>query len=87
MDGETDPQPSHPSGTNILRTRGPNSSNSNPVFDDGMMIENGDIIYGILDKVTAGAKLGGLVNVTFREKGPEVARQLFSSLFSTTDSA
>ncbi|KAE9393327.1 beta and beta-prime subunits of DNA dependent RNA-polymerase [Gymnopus androsaceus JB14] len=50
------------------------------VQDDGMLIENGDIIFGIVEKKTVGASQGGLVHVVFREKGPEMTRQLFTSL-------
>ncbi|KAJ8509443.1 hypothetical protein ONZ45_g8381 [Pleurotus djamor] len=67
-----------PRGINIYRAADPKSSN--PVFDDGMCIENGEIIWGIVEKKTVGAAQGGLVHVVFREKGPEGARQLFSGL-------
>ena len=67
-----------PRGINIHRSSAPKSSH--PVFDDGMMIENGEIIYGIVEKKTVGASQGGLVHVVFREKGPEATRQLFTGL-------
>jgi DNA-directed RNA polymerase II subunit RPB1 len=67
-----------PRGINIYRSPDPRSSN--PVFDDGMMVENGDIIFGIVDKKTVGATVGGLVHVVFREKGPEVTKQLFNGI-------
>ncbi|KAG6853308.1 DNA-directed RNA polymerase II subunit rpb1 [Blastosporella zonata] len=67
-----------PRGINISRAAEPRSSN--PVFDDGMMIENGEIIYGIVEKKTVGASQGGLVHVVFREKGPEATRSLFTGL-------
>ncbi|KAF5376975.1 hypothetical protein D9615_007212 [Tricholomella constricta] len=67
-----------PRGINIHRSPDPRSSN--PVFDDGMMIENGELIFGIVEKKTVGASQGGLVHVVFREKGPEATRQLFTGL-------
>ena len=67
-----------PRGINIYRSPDPKSNN--PVFDDGMMIENGDIVFGIVEKKTVGASQGGLVHVVFREKGPEATRTLFSGL-------
>ena len=67
-----------PRGINIYRSPDPKSSN--PVFDDGMLIENGELIFGIVDKKTVGATQGGLVHVVFREKGPETTRQLFTGL-------
>ncbi|KAI0063081.1 beta and beta-prime subunits of DNA dependent RNA-polymerase [Artomyces pyxidatus] len=67
-----------PRGINIQRSPDPKSPN--PVFDDGMMIENGEIIFGIVEKKTVGASQGGLVHVVFREKGPEATRTLFTGL-------
>lgn len=67
-----------PKGINILRNPDPKSSN--PVFDDGVFIENGELLFGIVEKKTVGAAQGGLIHVTFREKGPEVTKQLFTGL-------
>ncbi|KAJ3898078.1 RNA polymerase II largest subunit [Lentinula edodes] len=67
-----------PCGINIHRSPDPKSSN--PVFDNGMLIENGEIVFGIVVKKTVGASQGGLVHVVFREKGPEVIRRLFTGL-------
>ncbi|KAE9384090.1 RNA polymerase II largest subunit [Gymnopus androsaceus JB14] len=67
-----------PHGINIHRSPDPKSSN--PVLDDGILFENGDIIFGIVEKKTVGASQGGLVHVVFREKGPEMTRQLFTGL-------
>ncbi|KZW00731.1 beta and beta-prime subunits of DNA dependent RNA-polymerase [Exidia glandulosa HHB12029] len=67
-----------PRGINISRR--PDPPSNNPVKDDGMLIENGEIIYGVVEKKTVGAAQGGLVHVTFREKGPEVCRDLFTGL-------
>ncbi|KIJ58730.1 hypothetical protein HYDPIDRAFT_163162 [Hydnomerulius pinastri MD-312] len=67
-----------PRGINIHRAPDPKSSH--PVFDDGIMIDNGEIIFGIVDKKTVGATQGGLIHVVFREKGPEATRQLFTGI-------
>ncbi|PPQ63539.1 hypothetical protein CVT24_004769 [Panaeolus cyanescens] len=67
-----------PRGINIHRSPDPKSSI--PVFDDGVLIENGDIIFGIIEKKTVGASQGGLVHVVFREKGPDSTKQLFTGL-------
>ncbi|PCH33167.1 RNA polymerase II large subunit [Wolfiporia cocos MD-104 SS10] len=67
-----------PRGINIHRSPDPKSPN--PVFDDGMNIENGEIIFGIVEKKTVGASQGGLVHIVFREKGPEATRTLFTGL-------
>ena len=67
-----------PKGVNIARASDPKSPH--PVHDDGILIENGEIIYGIVDKKTVGAAMGGLVHVVLREKGPEATRTLFTGL-------
>ena len=67
-----------PRGINIHRSPDPKSSH--PVFDDGVLVENGELIFGIVEKKTVGASQGGLVHVVFREKGPEATRQLFTGL-------
>ncbi len=45
-----------------------------------MCIENGEILFGIVEKKTVGASAGGLIHVVFREKGPEATRTLFTGL-------
>ncbi|KAF5322328.1 hypothetical protein D9619_002094 [Psilocybe cf. subviscida] len=67
-----------PCGVNIHRSPDPKSST--PVFDDGILIENGDLIFGIVEKKTIGALQGSLIHVVFREKGPEATKQLFTGL-------
>ena len=67
-----------PGGINIHRAPDPKSSN--PVFDDEMMIDNGEILFGIVDMKTVGATQGGLIHVVFCEKGPEATRQVFTGI-------
>jgi DNA-directed RNA polymerase II subunit RPB1 len=67
-----------PRGINIFRA--PDKPSPNPVSDDGMLIENGEIVFGVVEKKTVGASQGGLVHVVFREKGPEATRTLFNGL-------
>ncbi|KZT68820.1 DNA-directed RNA polymerase II, subunit 1 [Daedalea quercina L-15889] len=67
-----------PKGLNVFRSPDPKSNN--PVFDDGMNVENGEIIFGIVDKKTVGASQGGLIHICFREKGAEATRNMFTGL-------
>ncbi|KIY65400.1 DNA-directed RNA polymerase II, subunit 1 [Cylindrobasidium torrendii FP15055 ss-10] len=67
-----------PRGINIYRASDPRSDN--PADDDGMCIENGEIIFGVVDKKTVGPTQGGLIHVVFREKGHDATRVLFSGL-------
>jgi DNA-directed RNA polymerase II subunit RPB1 len=67
-----------PNGINLMRDDG--NTTPIPVDDTGMMIEHGEIIYGIVDKKTVGASAGGLVHVIMREKGPEVCCNWFNGM-------
>ena len=57
-----------PQGINVHLT--PDQKSSNPIFDDGMMVNNGEILFGIVDKRTVRATQDGPIHVVFREKGP-----------------
>ncbi|SCU99218.1 LAFA_0G22716g1_1 [Lachancea sp. 'fantastica'] len=48
--------------------------------DNGMLIIDGQIIFGVVDKKTVGSSSGGLIHVVTREKGPKVCARLFSNL-------
>ncbi|CAH7669886.1 DNA-directed RNA polymerase II subunit RPB1 [Phakopsora pachyrhizi] len=67
-----------PKGINLFRDD--ENQTPIPVADKGMWIEDGEILYGVVDKKTVGASQGGIIHVIFREKGPEVTRGLFSGI-------
>ena len=67
-----------PKGINLHRED--ENSGPIPLDDTGMMIEHGELIYGIVDKRTVGASSGGLVHVIMREKGPEVCCNWFNGM-------
>ncbi|GBG34377.1 DNA-directed RNA polymerase subunit [Hondaea fermentalgiana] len=48
--------------------------------DTAVLIQNGEIITGIIDKSTLGAKQGGLIHTCFNEMGPEVTRVLMNQI-------
>jgi DNA-directed RNA polymerase II subunit RPB1 len=48
--------------------------------DSGMLIVDGEIMFGVVDKKTVGATGGGLIHTVMREKGPQVCAQLFSCI-------
>ena len=66
-----------PRGIHIHRSPDPKSFNL--ICDDGMMIENGGIIFSITEK-TVEASQGGLVHVVFFENGPDTTRLLFTGI-------
>ncbi|KAH3683659.1 hypothetical protein WICPIJ_005343 [Wickerhamomyces pijperi] len=48
--------------------------------DNGMLIIDGKIMFGVVDKKTVGATNGGLIHVVMREKGPETCAKLFGNI-------
>lgn len=72
-----------PSGINLYR--GSASNTVNPAEDDGMFIEDGQIMFGTVDKKTVGTSQGGLIHVIYREKGHEVCRDWFSGVQKTVN--
>lgn len=68
-----------PKGINIRHALDKGDSEDNPQ-DKAIWIEDGEILYGVVNKKIVGASAGGLIDVTFREKGFEVCRDLFSAL-------
>lgn len=66
VDRQADYQHGDSQGCNIHWSPDPRSSN--PVFGDGVLIENAEPIFGIVEKKTVGASQGGLIHVCFREK-------------------
>jgi len=48
--------------------------------DTSVLIQDGQVITGIIDKSTLGAKAGGLIHVCFNEFGPEVTRVLMNQI-------
>ncbi|OJA15608.1 hypothetical protein AZE42_13328 [Rhizopogon vesiculosus] len=68
-----------PRSINIQRAPDPKSSN--PVFDDVMLIKNGEIIFGIVEKKTVGALQGGLMHVVFCKKGLEATHDQIIATF------
>ncbi|CAD6608024.1 CEI_1a_G0007340.mRNA.1.CDS.1 [Saccharomyces cerevisiae] len=48
--------------------------------DNGMLIIDGKIIFGVVEKKTVGSSNGGLIHVVTREKGPQVCAKLFGNI-------
>ena len=64
-----------PTGINLLRT---SKEGMNPLNDDGLFISNGELMFGLLNKKTAGASGGGIIHVVFNEQGPQAAVRFFN---------
>ncbi|WBW71077.1 RNA polymerase II large subunit Rpb1 [Schizosaccharomyces osmophilus] len=67
-----------PKGINLMR-EDDKQGLLNP-SDLGMLIENGEIIYGVVDKKTVGASQGGLVHTIWKEKGPDTCKGFFNGI-------
>ncbi|KAJ9094550.1 DNA-directed RNA polymerase II subunit rpb1, partial [Naganishia cerealis] len=67
-----------PKGIHIQRLDGGTSMLSPK--DTGILIVDGEIMFGVVDKKTVGATSGGLIHTVMREKGPQVCAKLFSAL-------
>ncbi|CAI4057347.1 hypothetical protein SKDZ_04G1010 [Saccharomyces kudriavzevii ZP591] len=48
--------------------------------DNGMLIIDGQIVFGVVEKKTVGSSNGGLIHVVTREKGPQVCAKLFGNI-------
>lgn len=66
-----------PKGINIAK-RADNPS-PNHITDEEVIVENGELLCGIIVKKMAGASANGFIDVIFREKGPEAARDWIST--------
>jgi DNA-directed RNA polymerase II subunit RPB1 len=51
-----------------------------PLKDEGLLIQSGDIIYGLMMKKNIGAAAGGLVHLAYNSMGPEAAMALLNGI-------
>ncbi|KAI5467275.1 hypothetical protein BGZ63DRAFT_418992 [Mariannaea sp. PMI_226] len=51
----------------------PDSKEDNPLKDEGLLIQAGHLMFGLLTKKNVGAAAGGIVHVCYNELGPEGA--------------
>ena len=65
-----------PKGIFLQRLDGPLSCPK----DSGMLILDGEIMFGVVNKSTIGASAGGLIHTTMREKGPTVCAKMFGNV-------
>ncbi|KAG8779216.1 DNA-directed RNA polymerase II subunit rpb1 [Ceratobasidium sp. 428] len=58
-----------PSGINVMRSLDKDKNTKrvpyNPVADDSICIENGQIVFGVVEKKTIGASQAGLIHIVF----------------------
>lgn len=49
-----------------------------PIADEGLLINGGEILYGLLAKKNIGASSGGIIHIIFNELGAEAAMNFFN---------
>jgi DNA-directed RNA polymerase II subunit RPB1 len=49
-----------------------------PLKDDGILIQEGELMFGLVKKAIVGASAGGIIHIIFNELGWEEARNFFS---------
>jgi len=67
-----------PKGVNYFRA----DSNPDPLHaaDTGVMIEDGQLMYGVIEKKAVGASSGGIIHILFKERGPELCRDFIGGM-------
>ena len=66
-----------PDGLNLIRT-GAVKEDLSPINDDGLYVNNGDLMYGLLNKKIVGASSGGIIHIIYNELGPQAAMSFFN---------
>lgn len=70
-----------PAGLNLLRVdkdSSPLSEKFCPLNDGGLLIHNGELMYGMFSKKTVGASGGGVIHTIYNEFGPETTVGFFN---------
>lgn len=49
-----------------------------PLNDDGLLVHEGDLMFGLLTKKNVGATGGGIIHIIFNEQGPDAAMAFFN---------
>lgn len=49
-----------------------------PLNDDGVLIDDGELMFGLLAKKNVGASAGGIIHIIFNEQGPDAAMAFFN---------
>ena len=55
-------------------------NDSFPLKDDGLLIQSGEIIFGLMMKKNIGAAAGGLIHLAYNSMGPEAAMALLNGV-------
>ena len=63
----------------IVNLHMPNDAKEDsPLKDDALLIQGGELMFGLLQKKNVGASGGGIIHVVFNEQGPDAAMAFFN---------
>ncbi|RFU26646.1 hypothetical protein B7463_g9701, partial [Scytalidium lignicola] len=63
----------------IVNLSMPNDAHEDaPLKDDGLLVHEGELMFGLLTKKNVGATGGGIIHIIFNEQGPEAAMAFFN---------
>ena len=65
-----------PEGLNLIRKD--KKESFSPINDDGVFVNGGELMYGLLNKKTVGASSSGLIHIIYNELGPQAAMNFFN---------
>ncbi|RKF71986.1 DNA-directed RNA polymerase II subunit rpb1 [Golovinomyces cichoracearum] len=64
---------------NIVNLNMPNDAHDDsPLNDDGVLVHEGELMFGLLTKKNVGATGGGIIHIIFNEEGPAAAMAFFN---------
>ncbi|KAF9875789.1 hypothetical protein CkaCkLH20_06721 [Colletotrichum karsti] len=58
----------------------PDTKEDNPLKDEGLLIQSGELLYGLLSKKNIGAASGGIVHIVYNEHGPEASMKFLNGV-------
>jgi DNA-directed RNA polymerase II subunit RPB1 len=63
----------------IVNLHTPNDAREDaPLVDDGLLVHEGELMFGLLTKKNVGASSGGIIHIIFNEQGPDAAMAFFN---------
>ncbi|KAF2743054.1 beta and beta-prime subunits of DNA dependent RNA-polymerase [Sporormia fimetaria CBS 119925] len=68
-----------PDRVNIVRAADKSDNPHNDLKDTGLLIQGGELIYGVLSKKIVGATAGGIIHLVFNELGSQAAVAFFDA--------
>ena len=57
--------------------KGPNTFHQ---YDDKVLIHDGELLHGVIDKKSVGDSAGGIIHITYLEHGSDACRDFMDSL-------